>query len=96
MASPAVVPGSETYRIRGESLQSAKIYERILQINPMDVGSRTELINLLVQQGDLRSALSFYLDRADVYTQLADLDGARQTYESALMLAVRNNADKSW
>jgi tetratricopeptide (TPR) repeat protein len=87
---------ARTYRIRGETVQAAKTYERVLQINPMDVNSRTELINLLVQQGDLRSALSFYLDLADVYTQLADLEGARQTYESALMLAVRNNADKSW
>jgi tetratricopeptide (TPR) repeat protein len=87
---------ARTYRIRGETLQAAKTYERILQINPMDVNSRTELITLLVQQGDMRSALSFYLDLADVYTQLADLEGARQTYESALMLAVRNNADKSW
>jgi len=87
---------ARTYRIRGETVQAAKTYERILQINPMDVSSRTELITLLVQQGDLRSALSFYLDLADVYTQLADLEGARQTYESALMLAVRNNADKSW
>ena len=87
---------ARTYRIRGETLQASKTYERILQINPMDVNSRTELITLLVQQGDMRSALSFYLDLADVYTQLADLEGARQTYESALMLAVRNNADKSW
>jgi tetratricopeptide (TPR) repeat protein len=87
---------ARTYRIRGETLQSAKTYERILQINPMDVNSRTELITLQVQQGDIRSALSFYLDLADVYTQMADLEGARQTYESALMLAVRNNADKSW
>jgi tetratricopeptide (TPR) repeat protein len=87
---------ARTYRIRGETLQAGKTYERILQINPMDINSRTELIALLVQQGDLRSALSFYLDLADVYTQLADLEGARQTYESALMLAVRNNADKSW
>jgi tetratricopeptide (TPR) repeat protein len=87
---------ARTYRIRGETVQAARTYERILQINPMDVNSRTELIALLVQQGDLRSALSFYLDLADVYTQLADLEGARQTYESALMLAIRNNADKSW
>jgi tetratricopeptide (TPR) repeat protein len=87
---------ARTYRIRGETVQAGRMYERILQINPMDVNSRTELINLLVQQGDLRSALSFYLDLADVYTQLADMEGARQTYESALMLAVRNNADRSW
>jgi tetratricopeptide (TPR) repeat protein len=87
---------ARTYRIRGETIQAGRMYERILQINPMDVNSRTELINLLVQQGDLRSALSFYLDLADVYTQLADMEGARQTYESALMLAVRNNADRSW
>jgi tetratricopeptide (TPR) repeat protein len=87
---------ARTYRIRGETLQASRIYERILQINPMDVNSRTELIALLVQQGDLRSALSFYLELADVYTQMADLEGARQTYESALMLAIRNNADKSW
>lgn len=87
---------ARTYRIRGETAQAVRVYERILQLNPMDVISRTELINLLVQQGDLRGALSFYLDLADVFTQLADLEGARQTYESALMLAVRNNADKSW
>ncbi len=87
---------ARTYRIRGETTQAVRVYERILQLNPMDVASRTELINLLVQQGDLRGALSFYLDLADVFTQLADLDGARQTYESALMLAVRNNADRSW
>jgi tetratricopeptide (TPR) repeat protein len=87
---------ARTYRIRGETTQAVRVYERVLQLNPMDIPSRTELINLLVQQGDLRGALSFYLDLADVFTQLADLEGARQTYESALMLAVRNNADKSW
>jgi tetratricopeptide (TPR) repeat protein len=87
---------ARTYRIRGETAQAVRVYERILQLNPMDIPSRTELINLLVQQGDLRGALSFYLDLADVFTQLADLEGARQTYESALMLATRNNADKSW
>jgi hypothetical protein len=41
------------------------------------VNSRTELINLLVQQNDMRGALGSYLDLADVYTQLADLEGAR-------------------
>jgi tetratricopeptide (TPR) repeat protein len=87
---------ARTYRIRGETTQAVRVYERVLQLNPMDVASRTELINLLVQQGDLRGALSFYLELADVFTQLADLEGAKQTYESALMLAVRNNADRSW
>jgi len=87
---------ARAYRIRGETVQAARAYERILQVNPMDASSRTELINLLVQQGDMRGALSSYLDLADVYTQQADLEGARQTYESALMLAVRNNADRSW
>jgi tetratricopeptide (TPR) repeat protein len=87
---------ARTYRIRGETTQAVRVYERILQLNPMDVVSRTELINLLVQQGDLRGALSFYLELADVFTQLADPEGAKQTYESALMLAVRNNADRSW
>jgi tetratricopeptide (TPR) repeat protein len=33
---------ARTYRIRGETVQAAKTYERVLQINPMDVGSRTD------------------------------------------------------
>jgi tetratricopeptide (TPR) repeat protein len=87
---------ARSYRVRGEGAQAAKVLERILQLNPMDVPSRIELIQLYGQQGNLRGALSLYLDLADVYISQADLDGARQTYESALMMAVQNNADRAW
>jgi tetratricopeptide (TPR) repeat protein len=87
---------ARAYRVRGEGQQAAKMLERILQFNPMDIPSRTELIQLYGQQGNLRGALNLYLDLADVYISLADMDGARQTYESALMMAVQNNADHAW
>jgi tetratricopeptide (TPR) repeat protein len=87
---------ARAYRVRGEGQQAAKVLEHILQLNPMDIPSRNELIQLYGQQGNLRGALSLYIDLADVYISLADLDGARQTYESALMMAVQNNADRAW
>jgi tetratricopeptide (TPR) repeat protein len=87
---------ARAYRVRGEGQQAAKVLERILQLNPMDIPSRNELIQLYGQQGNLRGALNLYLDLADVYISLADMDGARQTYESALMMAVQNNADRAW
>ncbi len=87
---------ARTYVVRGEKPEAGRVLERILQLNPMDIGARLEIIKLLTAQGDLRGALSQSLDLGETYSQLADQDNARQCYEGALQLARENRVDASW
>jgi tetratricopeptide (TPR) repeat protein len=87
---------ARTYVVRGEKPEAGRVLERILQLNPMDIAARLELIKLLTSQGDLRGALSQSLDLGETYSQLADQENARQCYEGALQLARENRVDPSW
>jgi tetratricopeptide (TPR) repeat protein len=87
---------ARTYVARGEKPQAGRVLERILQLNPMDIEARLELIKLLTAQGDLRGALSQSLDLGETYSQLAEQENARQCYENALQLARANRVDASW
>jgi len=87
---------ARTYRIRGDKAQAARVLERILQLSPMDTGSRTELIELALAQDDVRTALSQYLDLGEIYSQLAEQDKARKAYETALTLIRPGGPDASW
>lgn len=87
---------SEAYWIRGETMRAARIMQEVLRLNPLDVSGRTRLIQLLVEQKQMDGALSQYLDLADTYYQLANLEEARAAYVDALALAQRVQADRSW
>jgi tetratricopeptide (TPR) repeat protein len=86
---------AETYRIRGEAGRAARLMQQVLKLNPMDMQARTRLIELLTDQGRLDDALAQFMDLADTYYQLADLDAARERYTEALHLAQRSNA-RQW
>jgi len=62
----------------------------------MDVNGRSRLINLLIDRGQTEDILSQYLELADTYYQLADLETARSTYMDALAYADRANASRDW
>jgi len=79
-----------TYHIRGETLRAAKIMQQVLRLSPLDVKMRSKLIELLMEQGHAEEALNQYLDLADTYYQLADLESARTTYAEALTLAQKS------
>jgi tetratricopeptide (TPR) repeat protein len=79
-----------TYQIRGETLRAAKIMQQVLRLSPLDVKMRSKLIELLMEQGHADEALNEYLDLADTYYQLADLESARMTYAQALTLAQKS------
>jgi len=84
------------YQVRGEMHQAAAMYERILQLAPMDVTARSHLIDLLVSQGEIERALEQYLILGDTYYQMAQWDWARDKYNEALQLALQKNAGREW
>ena len=84
------------YSVRGESAQSAKILKRVVQLAPMDMTVRSKLIDQLVARGQVEDAIREYIELADIYYRLAELDMARKTYTTALRVVQQFNADRQW
>ncbi len=84
------------YQIRGDLSQAAAMYERILQLAPMEVKVRSRLIDLLIEQGEIARALEQYLVLGETYYQMAQWDRARDAYNEALRLASEREAGREW
>lgn len=87
---------AHAYSVRGEVAQSIKLWRRIIQLAPMDMAARTHMIELLLARGQVDEAINDYLELADIYYRLADLDMARKTYTTALHVVQQANADRTW
>ena len=82
---------ADLYTIRGEAGQAIRLFNRIIEMAPMDLDVRNRMINLLLAQGKTESALSQYINLAGIYYQLAEMDMARQTYTTALRVAQQSH-----
>ncbi len=87
---------ANAYSIRGEAAQATNLFKRILQFSPMDMAARNRLIEQLIARGLTDEAISEYMDLADIYYRLAELDMARKTYTIALRIAQQPSADRNW
>ncbi len=87
---------ARTHYVRGETVQAAKIYQRLIKIDPINLEARKHLITLLAQQDQINDALSQYYDLADLYRQMAESELSRETLTEALKLAQRSKIDPSW
>ena len=87
---------AQAYSVRGEAAQAAKLLRRVIQLAPMDMVARTKLIDQLVARGQVDEAIREYLELADTYYRLAELDQARRTYTTALRIVQQANADRKW
>ena len=87
---------AHAYSVRGEPSQATDLLRRIIQLAPMDLAARTRLIEQLTDRGQVDEALSEYLDLADIYYRLAELDMARKTYTTALRLAQQTSDNRKW
>ena len=87
---------AQAYSVRGEAAQAAKLLRRVIQLAPMDMVARTKLIDQLVARGQVDVAIREYLELADAYYRLAELDMARRTYTTALRVVQQANADRKW
>jgi tetratricopeptide (TPR) repeat protein len=87
---------AHSYGVRGEVGQASKLLRRVIQLSPMDFSARKRLIDLLVARGQVDDAINEYLELAELYYRLAELDMARKTYTMALRVVQQTNADHSW
>jgi tetratricopeptide (TPR) repeat protein len=87
---------ANAYSVRGEASQATKVWRKIIQLAPMDMSARNRLINQLVARGQQDEAISEYMELADIYYRLAELEMARKTYTTALRLAQQPNANRQW
>jgi len=87
---------ASAYSVRGESAQAAKMLKRVVQLAPMDMTVRSKLIDQLVARGQVDDAIREYLELADIYYRLAELDMARKTFTTALRVVQQSNADRKW
>ena len=87
---------AEAYSVRGEAAQAAKLLRRVLQLAPMDMVARQKLIDQLASRGQMDDAIREYLELADIYYRLAELDMARKTYTTALRVVQQSSADRNW
>jgi tetratricopeptide (TPR) repeat protein len=87
---------ARVYSARGESDRATQMYQRIVAVSPLDVDSRAHLIGQLTAQGQIEDAARQNLELADVYYRQAQLDKARDTYETALRLVQGSEVDPSW
>lgn len=87
---------AQTYISRGEISRATDLLAKIVEIAPLDMPARNRLIQHLVDQGMVNEAINEYLNLADVHYRLAQLDNARSTYERALRLTKRPDADRAW
>jgi tetratricopeptide (TPR) repeat protein len=87
---------AHSYSVRGEVSQATKLFKRIIQLAPMDLGARNRLIDQFVARGQVDDAVHEYLELAAIYYRLAELDLARKTYTNALQVVQQGNASRDW
>ena len=87
---------ARTYETRGQHAQALSTYREIMQLFPLDVETQQKMIHLYLQQQRFEEAMAQQLQMADAYYQLAQVDEARETYETALELAPRARNEHEW
>jgi len=78
---------AEAHQVRGEIPQAALTFTKILEFAPINIPARNRLIELLSLQERNTEALDQYLELADIYRQMAEIDTARKALANALLLA---------
>jgi tetratricopeptide (TPR) repeat protein len=85
---------SRAYATRGDVQQAINYARRIVELAPTDLNARGKLIEQLLAFGRAESAIEEYMQLAEVYYSLADLNMARKTYTEALRTAQQTNVDR--
>lgn len=87
---------AQAYEIRGQIPLALAAYHQILELSPLDFTIHARMIEMFIQRGQIDDALARYLELADAYYQLAQLERAQDTYAEALRLAPRGTSGKQW
>jgi tetratricopeptide (TPR) repeat protein len=87
---------ARAYNVRGDIAQATQLLRRVIQLTPMDLTLRSQLIESLCSQDHPEEALQSYVELAEIYYRMADLENARKTYLAALRFAQQAPDMRNW
>ncbi len=87
---------SKKYEAMGDRNQAVRVLTQAQQLSPTNLGLRNRLIELLFALDRRDDAIKQYLDLAETYYRMADLEKARATYLNVLRLSQKNETNKTW
>ncbi len=86
---------STAYFTRGEEKRGIDLLRRVIDIVPLEDSIRQRLIKRLIGLDKIEDAIREYMKLADVNYSLAKMDVARNTYETALIVAEDHQVEGS-
>ncbi|MGB2962375.1 MAG: tetratricopeptide repeat protein [Anaerolineales bacterium] len=87
---------ADVYTIQGKTERALAMLEKVIELQPLNIEVRQRHIDLLEEYGKKEEAIKEYLNLADVFFPLAELESARTAYSKALVLASTLPGDGSW
>jgi len=87
---------ADVYTVQGKTERALSMLEKVIELQPMNIEVRQRYIDLLEEYGKKEEAIKEYINIADVFYPLAELDSARSAYAKALVLAKTLPGDTSW
>jgi tetratricopeptide (TPR) repeat protein len=86
---------AETHRVRGEIREATDVYSHLLNYSPVNRNAREKLIVLLEAQDRFDEALEHYLELAELYRQMAEIEKARETLAEAYAHSLQSGSSNS-
>jgi tetratricopeptide (TPR) repeat protein len=87
---------AKSYTVRGDSKRAVSMYRRILELSPLDLEARRQLIEMLSGLGKHEEALNEYIRLAEAYYNMADLEMSRTVLNQALQMTRQPAISPAW
>ncbi len=87
---------ADVYAVQGKTERALVMLRKVIDLQPMNIEIRQRQIDLLEEYGKKEEAIQEYINLAEVFFPLAELDSARTAYSKALALARTISDDSGW
>jgi tetratricopeptide (TPR) repeat protein len=78
---------ADVYTVQGKTERALTMLRKVIDLQPMNIEIRQRQIDLLEEYGKKEEAIQEYINLAEVFFPLAELDSARTAYTKALALS---------
>ena len=78
---------ADVYTVQGKTERALTMLRKVIDLQPMNIEIRQRQIDLLEEYGQKEEAIQEYINLAEVFLPLAELDSARSAYLKALALS---------
>ena len=78
---------ADVYTVQGKTERALTMLRKVIELQPMNIEIRQRQIDLLEEYGHKEEAIQEYINLAEVFFPLAELDSAKSAYTKALALS---------